>query len=174
MTTPVTFAPSLSLTRKFLAGESLVCGKEWARCLVQGDLFLSVPVQGGASCLKGRHVDVGSLLISDHGKWRQEHLGTWNAIYGKTPFFDHLFPEIKQVYTSYSNGTLGAFNSKLFELAMRFLDMRNLATDINEMQNSRPELIKQLRVEYETKVNLNYSIFDALFRLGRNTIWVLI
>ena len=106
MTTPVPFAPSLSLTRKFLAGESPACGKECARCMVQGDMFLSVPVQGGASCLKGRHVDVRSLLISDHGKWRQEHLGTWNAIYGKTPFFDHLFPEIKQVYACHSNGTL--------------------------------------------------------------------
>lgn len=174
MTTSVPFAPSLSLTRNFLAGESLVCGKEWARCMVQGDQFLSVPVQGGASCLKGRHVDVGSLLISDHGKWRQEHLGTWNAIYGKTPFFDHLFPKIKHIYACYSNGTLGEFNSKLFELAMKFLDLKNLAPDITEMQNSRPELIQQLRVEYETKVNLNYSIFDALFRLGRNTIWVLI
>lgn len=174
MTPQLPFAPSLALFREIIAGKEIPYGKEWARCLIAGDLFLSVPIEGGAACLKSKHVDISSLIISDHGRWRQEHLGAWNSVYGKTPFFDHLFPKIKRAYSEHSHGNLAEFNSNLFNIALRFLDLEKVMPDIRELYKSQPNRAEQLRAEITTKVNLNYSIFDALFRLGKNSVWTII
>lgn len=112
-------------------------------------------------------------MISDHGRWRQEHLGAINATYGKTPYFPYIFPELEKIYWEKSNGSLGEFNRELFEFVYRFLDVDSIRKAIDEMNLRNPRRLGQLKRELETKVNLNYSIFDALFRLGKNTAFVI-
>ena len=151
-----------------------VVGKAFSRTLItgpQGPVRLTVPVDGGAGVLKrmggGDGMLLPSPLLSDHGKWRREHLGAWNAAYGRTPYFPHLFPELESVYNSSEGESLAGFSLRLHRVAMRwrgspFID------DENRVR------LRGVMMEYETKVNSSVSIFDALFRLGRNTLFALL
>lgn len=174
MVKPLPFAPSLAATKLIVKGESIPFGKEWGRCLISGDRLLSVPMEGGASLFKRKNIDFEQFVISDHGRWRQEHLGAWNAVYGKTPFFPYIFPKIEEAYKNDSHGTLAEFNASLFDIFIKFLDLRSLETSLDILKKENPERLELLSKEYETKVNINYSIFDTLFRFGKNTLWALI
>lgn len=154
--------------------ETEVMGKAFARSVItgpQGPERLSVPVDGGAGVLKRLGGALGaslpSPLLSDHGKWRREHLGAWNAAYGRTPYFQHLFPELESVYAASGRESLDGFNRRLHAIALRWLGSTACAVE------NRERLRGVIR-EYETKVNSSVSIFDALFRLGRNTIFALL
>ncbi len=169
----IPFAPDIRLTNALLGGTNAEFGgKELARTLIGGDRMLSVPIVGGSARLRHARHDFSLILISDHGRWRQEHLGAWNAIYGKTPFFPHIFPQMEKVYLEKSHSTLREFNESLFEIVTTFLSPEELMPDIRHLKNSKPVRYAEIKEEIERKVNLNYSIFDAIFRLGRNSIWI--
>lgn len=174
MMNPLPFAPSLAATRLIIKGESIPFGKEWGRCRIAGNRLLSVPVEGGTSLFKRKNIDFDHFVISDHGRWRQEHLGAWNAAYGKTPFFPYIFPNIEEAYKKDSHGTLAEFNASMFEIFVKFIDIKSLKTSFDILKKENPERLELLSKEYETKVNINYSIFDSLFRFGKNTLWALI
>lgn len=169
----IPFAPSAEIAIRILCGsDEHFGGKMLARTLIAGDRTLSVPVEGGGSRLKTSRQDIlSSLLISDHGRWRQEHLGAWNAAYGRTPYFQHVFPRIEEVYRLNSHGTLAEFNRALFGIVTDILPP-DLRESLRQMSVSDPLRLRELREYHTTKVNLNYSIFDAIFRLGKNTIWI--
>lgn len=174
MMAPVPFAPSTTLTRKILYGSNdLRLGKELARTIIAGNRYLSIPVEGGSSRLKGKSADLSAVNISNHGRWRQEHLGAWNAAYGKTPFFPYIFPMMEDAYTYHSHGLLVEFNKSMFDIFLKFTDFENVKPSIEILKKTHPLRFEQLHREYETKVNLNYSIFDTLFRLGKNSVWIL-
>lgn len=173
MNSQIPFAPDLSMTRKILAGVRVSPGKGFARTIIEGDRILSIPVVGGSGRLKRSDINLDKIMISDHGRWRQEHLGAINAAYGKTPYFPYIFPELEKIYREKSNGSLGEFNRELFEFVYRFLDVDSIRKAIDEMNLINPQRLRQLKGELETKVNLNYSIFDSLFRLGKNTAFVI-
>lgn len=69
------------------------------RCVIKtnGDrLELAVPVAGGGRRLRGlRGWELAE--VSDHGNWTRRHCGALEAAYGRTPFFSHLFPGLKEV-----------------------------------------------------------------------------
>lgn len=150
-----------------------VRGKEWARARIAGERTLSVPLCGGASQLKSSGCDIFDIAISDHGRWREEHLGALKAAYGRTPFFSHLFPLIEERYSQKSHASLGAFNESLFSLAAEFLDIESIAPALSEMRLNNPRRYASIRSELIRNVNLNYSIFDALFRLGKDTTFII-
>ena len=169
----IPFAPALDAVRKLRNGECVHWGKDLARTRIAGDVLLSVPVEGGASRLKRKGVDPAELNISDHGAWRREHLGAWNAVYGKTPFFQHLYPLIEKVYNEHSHASLAEFNAAMWCVVTDFLGSDAAMNDLERMKGEVPRRFEDIRNELATKVNLNYSIFDALFRLGKNIIFLL-
>lgn len=136
-------------------------GKEAARCRIAGGR-LTIPVEGGASVLKRKDADP---VLSEHGKWRREHLGTWSAAYGRTPFYTHLMPQIEEVYLNSESLTLGQFNRRLLEVACQWLDRRVL--------EASGCTIEAVRKEIRAKVDPQLSIFDAIFRLGKETVFAL-
>lgn len=168
----IPFAPNIQHTREIIkTPDFCFTGKQLARTIIAGDRYLSVPVVGGSSHCK-RPVLSDSLVISNHGRWREEHLGAWSATYGKTPFFPYIFPELERVYIENSHTTLEEFNNSIFQIAVSFLSPSLLIPSLVSLKASNPMRYSEIKREYEGKVNLNYSIFDALFRLGRNSIWV--
>ena len=148
-------------------------GKELARTLIAGDRLLTVPVEGGASRLKRSPQNLSEIMISDHGAWRREHLGAWNAVYGKTPFFPYLYPLIEEAYENNSHRSLAEFNDALWKIALDFIRADETLSAVREMAHTNPERLEAIKTELTTKVNLNYSIFDAIFRLGKNVIFLL-
>ena len=176
--TGVPFALSLGRMREYLrTGRADASPRDAARTLIAGPDgrpdMLSVPVDGGRSVLKRRDADLHRIAISEHGRWRQEHLGAWNAAYGKTPFFIHLFPQVEEVYATASRSSLGEFNNALLSAALTFLDYQECSGLIEDAERENPSRLAEIRRELATKVNTELSIFDALFRLGKNTVFLL-
>lgn len=140
-----------------------ISGKQFARALIESHsptsrihTILTIPVEGGASVLKNRGTNP---ILSEHGKWRREHLGAWHAAYGRTPFFEHLMPEIERVYRDSTGITLEEFNSGLLNVALGWIDKSVVCSE-------EFELVKE---EIVIKIKPELSIFDALFRLGKET-----
>lgn len=134
--------------------------RDAARTLIGGgpDLrVLSIPLVGGADILKQENP---WPFISGHGKWRREHLGAWNASYGRTPFFPHLMPEIEGIYNSIPDGSpLEEFNRAFHRLAIHWLEPAASAP----LDSDAEGLCREL----STKVNSQVSIFEVLFRFGK-------
>ncbi len=133
-----------------------VSDKQFARCAITTGV-LTVPVQGGGSVLKRRDADP---VLSEHGKWRREHLGAWNAAYGRTPYYVHLMPQIEAVYMHSEGLRLEEFASRLLDIAQNWLDSE--AIDAPLPGGVREEMRQHIRHDL--------SIFDALFRLGKETV----
>ncbi len=163
----IPFAPSVAVMRELLRGDGFKYGKDRARCLISGNRLLSIPVEGGASILRNPDISIERIRISDHGRWRQEHLGAWNAAYGKTPFFIHLFPLLEEAYELHSYGSLKEFNYSVFEIIRVFVNYDGIRDDVKRFRDENPGRYSQVINDLETKVNINYSIFDSLFRLGK-------
>lgn len=136
-------------------------GKDFARCVLSRTV-LSVPVEGGASVLKRRGANP---ILSEHGKWRREHLGAWNAIYGRTPYYAHLMPEIEAVYAGSEGKSLEKFNSELLDVALGWLDFRAA----NEAGNR----LDGVKAEARARIEENLSVFDLLFRLGKQAVFAI-
>ena len=139
-----------------------ISGKQYARCSISTGT-LTVPVAGGSGTLKRRDSDP---VLSEHGKWRREHLGAWNAAYGRCPYHAHLMPGIEKVYAASEGMTLGEFNSRILETALEWID-----TDA--LREADDALLERIRDERRGLVSPQLSIFDALFRLGKETLFVL-
>ncbi|MCM1369203.1 MAG: WbqC family protein [Candidatus Amulumruptor caecigallinarius] len=137
-------------------------GKDFARTLIggrAGDITLSIPVEGGASVLKRANADPA---LSNHGKWRREHLGAWNAAYARTPFFVHLMPELEQVYANPSLHTLEEFNRELLNVALRWVII-----DTNS-NNCRDLIVPAaIREERRKRIRNDHSVFETIFMLGK-------
>lgn len=175
MTTQYPFAPSAEIFRTLISqGVSGISKNNAARTVIEGGKILSVPLEGGSACLKHRNPDLYRIRISDHGRWRQEHLGTTNAIYGKSPYFAYIYPEIEKIYLERSHGTIGEFNESLFSFVKNFLDLDGVCGSARQMETSNPGRLAELKNEFATKVNLNNSILEALFRLGKNAAFLFI
>ncbi len=130
-------------------------GKEMARIELDGQR-LTIPVEGGANALKRRGANP---LLSNHGKWRREHLGAWQAIYGRTPWYPNIIEAIENVYAKSESEPmhLCEFNHNLLLVALEWVDLS--AIEI-------PERLQPAADEIATLINPELSIFDALFRLG--------
>lgn len=145
-----------------------VTGKGFARSVIRGankDIYaslpvitLTIPVAGGSSVLKRRNADP---LLSEHGKWRREHLGALSASYGRTPFYDHLMPEIEAVYVRSEGMTLEEFNSRMLNVALGWLEITAVMRD--------RERLSSVISCISARVERDISIFDSIFRLGRET-----
>lgn len=145
-----------------------------ARALIQGnqgEIMLSVPVQGGAPKLK-KSPDPSVLPLSEHGNWRHVHLGALEACYGRTPFFIHLFPALQEVYSG-SADTLGMLNSTIDSIISSFLLMGK-STDECTMQpvfTVPPEgPVAERAAEVARLINPEISVIDAIMRLGPETL----
>lgn len=161
MKTP--FAPSA----RWVVERSGVRGKDFARTRIEGGM-LGVPVEGGAQVLKRYGAEP---MLSEHGKWRREHLGAWQAAYGRTPYFIHLMPEIEAVYreSELEALTLEEFNERLLRVAERWLQWdETLEAAAMPAEASKPDF-KAVAEAMREKIRWDHSIFEALFRFGKET-----
>lgn len=138
-----------------------VKGKEFARCRIS-TLTLKVPVEGGAGVLKHRGADP---VLSEHGKWRREHLGALNAAYGRSPYYEHLMPLIEEIYRNSGGIRLEEFNRRLLDVALGWLTPM---PDASERERLRGVIEEKRR-----KTDSALSIFDVLFRLGKEGVFAL-
>ncbi len=147
-----------------------VKSREFARTTIEGAM-LAIPVEGGASVLKRRGADP---TVAEHGRWRHTHLGAWNAAYGKCPFFSHFYPALQEIYQLPAGLRLEEWNRHFAEIVIRMLRPEDELPALRQMAVERGVLFKELQREMTAKINYNLSIFDALFRYGRETLFGLV
>ena len=81
---------------------------------------LAVPIE---KCNSLDHkLTISDLKISEHGDWRRIHWGAIFSAYGKTPFFEYIEDDLKQVYDR-NDKRLPDFNMALPDVICEFLDL---------------------------------------------------
>lgn len=154
-------------------------GKAFARTCV-GDakvpLVLSVAVEGSSSRLKRRGMEKG-IKLSLHGNWPHTHLGGLEALYGRCPYYQHIIPGLRKVYTNLP-ATLRDFNLSVHRWFTTFLqtDFRFLYPE-SEQPAMDPDLTHRVLrrgEEIASMLSEELSVIDALMRFGPETNLVLL
>ena len=175
MISAVPYLPSAEWYARFLrsrfrgATYPSVARKDCCRTLIRGNgapLMLSIPVCGGAAALK--RTDFGDLVMSEHGRWRHQHLGAIEAAYGRTPFFIHLFPLICEVMEGETRN-LARFNILLSDRLRRFMRLDGIfgSSGLPDPADiGHKEILERRAREIEAHIDMRLSLLDVAFRLG--------
>lgn len=149
--------------------------KELVRCRImtgKGEsLLLSMAVEGGSRKLREINKEQG-LSLSAHGNWRKNHLGALEALYGKTPFYEHIMSGLFPVFKNQDLTALSSFNSGIHKVLSEFLlgDFY-----FNEKNNPFSEnvVLMERGKEIAKRINPKISIIDSLMHLGRESLLAL-
>lgn len=142
------------------AGAS-VSGKDFARCriAVRGRAtLLSVAVEGGADRLRNPRA-LWEAAVSMHGNWPHVHLGALEAVYGRTPYYRHIMPALRDVLQE-PPARLMELNTRLHGAVAPFLTVPAGAMTAVQAERAR---------EVASLINPELSIIDPLMRLGTET-----
>lgn len=164
----------LPATEYWIAPMGNVTPQMAARTELRGGVTLRIPVEGGGKQLKHRSANPDQIFLSNHGKWRHEHLAAMSAVYGKAPYYGYLFPLIKEVYGESEGITLGEFNRKLNAVMDRVLNIDRAKDSLLKMQEEYPERLAAISQRIKGKMDYSISIIDAVFRLGPEAVFGLI
>lgn len=105
-------------------------------------LSLSIPVEGGSSALK--HSAPASLIVSGHGNWPRNHIGSLETAYSRSPYYTHLAPGIEQILTTAPGKSLGEVADELHSMVCRMLGVPEIIGQLQESIRSTPERIYQI------------------------------
>ena len=63
------------------------------------------------------------VRISEHGNWRRLHWGALYSAYGRTPYFDHIAPDLEAIIVDGHQTHLLELNTQLQQLIVEFMDL---------------------------------------------------
>ena len=63
------------------------------------------------------------VRISEHGNWRRLHWGALYSAYGRTPYFDHIAPDLEAIIVDGHQTHLLELNTQLQRLIVEFMDL---------------------------------------------------
>ena len=63
------------------------------------------------------------VRISEHGNWRRLHWGALYSAYGRTPYFDHIAPDLETIIVDGHQTHLLELNMQLQQLIVEFMDL---------------------------------------------------
>lgn len=66
---------------------------------------------------------MSEVLISEHGNWRRLHWGALYSAYGRTPYFDHIAPDLEAIIVNAHQTHLLELNMQLQQLIVDFMDL---------------------------------------------------
>lgn len=141
-------------------------GKEFARTTLhcgEGNMTLSVAVEGGSSGLRRRGVEKRAR-VSLHGRWPHVHLGALEAAYGRAPYYQHVMPGIRKILDNVATGdTLETLNKTFHEWLAGFL-----TSDV-ESPSLTSEAIRKRGQEIASGLDPDLSLIDSLMLHGPET-----
>lgn len=150
-------------------------GKDFSRCVVEGNngvITLSVAVEGGAHRLKNRNA-LQSASVSDHGNWQHVHLGALEASYGRTPFYQHFAPDLKDIISNYPSSLL-KLNSSLHDAVVRFLGLNELNENTINIVKYDNSHVAERGIEIASMIRQELSIVDPIMKYGKEVLLGLI
>lgn len=148
--------------------------RDYTRTLIESNspegMVLTVPVVGGSSAAK--RLKPEQLEISSHGDWTRIHLGAIEAAYGREPYFQHYFPDIAGIIEGYPP-MLGEMNGKLLSYMLSCISYKENIKELEEMKTLHSARYTDIRNRLMNKVNPSHSFIEPLFRLGRDSLFLL-
>lgn len=149
--------------------------REYTRTLIESNspegMVLTVPVVGGSSAAK--RLKPSQLEISAHGDWTRIHLGAMEAAYGREPYFQHFFPAIAEIIAHYPK-MLAEMNNRLLANILASINYDDNIYDLKSMKMSKTDRYSDIRSRLSGKVNPRHSVIEPIFRLGHDTLFLLI
>lgn len=116
---------------------------------------LTVPLVGETHNMT---TPMSEVLISEHGNWRRLHWGALYSAYGRTPYFDHIAPELEPIIMGNQTHLL-ELNMQLQQLIVDFMDLP--ITFATEKQKDMTVAYTDLRGKIETKKPDQLPISDV-------------
>ena len=132
------------------------------------------------------------VRISEHGNWRRLHWGALYSAYGRTPYFDHIAPDLEAIIVDGHQTHLLELNTQLQQLVVEFMDLPILFnahcsptssinyTDLRgKIDMKRPDVLPIVDVPYYQVWADRHgfvprlSILDLLMNEGREGIFTL-
>lgn len=148
--------------------------REYTRTLIGSNspdgMVLTVPVVGGSSAAK--RLKPEQLEISAHGDWTRIHLGAIEAAYGREPYFQHYFPGIAGIIEDYPT-MLEDMNGKLLSYMLSCISYNENIHELEKMKILHLARYTDIRNRLMNKVNPSHSFIEPLFRLGRDSLFML-
>lgn len=154
-----------------LAGRPTPVGnRALTRCEIAPGRLLSVPVSGGASALKRQAFD--DLLVAHHGEWQRTHDRTLDALFSRTPYFRHIYPNIHPILME-TPERVSDLNRKIEEELEAFLHLEELRSEFEEMIRTHPERLRQIATQLRGDRPDSATLFEEVCRLGPDAIFLL-
>ena len=139
----------------------------------QGPIGLTIPIE------KRGQRKVSTCKISYAENWQLKHLRTIESAYGKSPFFEHYFPYIEQLF-SQKIELLTELNAKALSLCLKFInykkepllgqtdpkDFLNATNTINPKMDSIISSPINYHQMFGSEFAQDLSILDVLFCEG--------
>lgn len=141
-------------------------GKDFARTYVGSPdtpMLLSVAVEGGASRLK-RKGSERWVRLSMHGNWPHAHLGAFEALYGRSPYYQHILPGLVKILGEIPEN-LGALNLGIHGWLTSFMQTESFKPE-EGYKTVFPAAVLARGSEIVAAIDYNMSVIDALMRFG--------
>ena len=153
------------------ANSKITDHKEFARSNIRdtrGNIqVVSMAIAGGGRQLRNLSKMEG-LYLSEHGDWRKNHLGTFEACLGKTPFYHHIEGALKTIYENRDATSLEHFNTAIFRELTSFLlgneDSSSLKFDLYK------NAVKARGEEVAEGIDPDMTILQSLSVFGKETL----
>lgn len=135
----------------------------------QSPMLLSVPILGGSR--KGGKS--GPPELSQHGRWQAIHLGAIKAGYGGSPFFPHIYPSLERILKNRC-GEFATMSEELHQTVLRIMALEENIDGLRVLESEDLERFIQLKKDKSKGVIQEMSVFDVIFRKGREAIFSLL
>lgn len=132
------------------------------RCVVMsanGLQVLSVPV----SKVFGNHTMTKDMKISYQTPWQQIHQRTFEASYKSSPYFDHYFPFLENLFNSKTE-TLIELNEKALHTILQLLSCSKEITYTADYQKDISQ-VKDYRHTFHPKKSFDKSLFPPYYQV---------
>lgn len=135
----------------------------------QPPMLLSVPILRGSR--KGGNS--GSPELSQHGRWQAIHIGAIKAGYGGSPFFLHIYPLLESILKN-RDGEFTTMSEELHQTVLRSLALEENIEGLRVLESEDSGRLRQLKKDKSKGVIQEMSIFDVIFRKGREALFSLL
>ncbi len=157
---------------------SRLCGvrsKLWCRTTCPspsgGPVILSVPIVGGASAIK-RNLP-WSMIVSDHGDWPRNHLGAFEAAYGRTPFYRHLEPDMRRILRDAPEKPLHEVCEGIHLTVCRMLAIPEILAPLRQALADRPSTLREIAKGLSAMIDPEENLLGILSEYGPDTLFSL-
>ena len=149
--------------------------RDFTHCVLpspSGEIRLSVAVEGGSGILK--RLPPEDVRMSGHGRWPSVHLGAFNALYGRTAYFDHLYDSLTAAYNDVEGNPLYELCECLHGLQTALFLPADTLRSFAMLSHAEYLRLQDICSEYARVYRPCVPLLDLLMRYGPDAIFVLL